>query len=238
MCIRDRHHPNLEAYTALIDGYGKAGMLHKALGPLKVMQARDVEPNEYSYPCLVGAMARCGKSEQANKLLAVMESDGVMPTTVTYNAFMAGILEGAPPPDESPSEEWAASGSGEFESEEQKLYNERVVDSLRLFTKMVKAKVSPNAITVSTIVESLGRCNPPRISEARSIADLLEQAADQLKPDVIRAARVDEGGRRDLDRIEYALGTIGKALILTDYSIDQEKDMDKLKAFRDSQRNN
>ena len=74
--------------------------------------------------------------------------------------------------------------------------------------------------------------------EARSIADLLEQAADQLKPDVIRAARVDEGGRRDLDRIEYALGTIGKALILTDYSIDQEKDMDKLKAFRDSQRNN
>ena len=76
------------------------------------------------------------------------------------------------------------------------------------------------------------------LSEAGSIADLLEQAADQFKPDVIRAARVDEGGRRDLDRIEYALGTIGKALILTDYSIDQEKDMDKLKAFRDSQRNN
>ena len=73
------------------------------------------------------------------------------------------------------------------------------------------------------------------LSEAGSIADLLEQAADQLNPDVIRAARVDEGGRRDLDRIEYALGTIGKALILTDYSIDQEKDMDKLKAFRDSQ---
>ena len=73
------------------------------------------------------------------------------------------------------------------------------------------------------------------LSEAGSIADLLEQAADQLKPDVIRAARVDEGGRRDLDRIEYALGTIGKALILTDYSIDQERDMDKLKAFRDSQ---
>ena len=73
------------------------------------------------------------------------------------------------------------------------------------------------------------------LSEAGSIADLLEQAADQFKPDVIRAARVDEGGRRDLERIEYALGTIGKALILTDYSIDQERDMDKLKAFRDSQ---
>ena len=35
---------------------------------------------------------------------------------------------------------------------------------------------------------------------------------------------------------EYALGTIGKALILTDYSIDEEKDIDKLKAFRESQK--
>ena len=32
------------------------------------------------------------------------------------------------------------------------------------------------------------------------------------------------------------LGTIGKALILTDYSIDEEKDIDKLKAFRESQK--
>ena len=31
-------------------------------------------------------------------------------------------------------------------------------------------------------------------------------------------------------------GTIGKALILTDYSIDEEKDIDKLKAFRESQK--
>ncbi len=73
------------------------------------------------------------------------------------------------------------------------------------------------------------------LSQARAIAELLEQAAEQLGPEVIRAARMDEDGRRDLDRMEYALGTIGKALILTDYSIDQEKDMDKLKAFRASQ---
>ena len=53
---------------------------------------------------------------------------------------------------------------------------------------------------------------------------------------MIRAARLDDDGRRDLDRIEYALGTIGKALILTDYSIDEEKDIDKLKAFRESQK--
>ena len=74
------------------------------------------------------------------------------------------------------------------------------------------------------------------LRQAGSIADSIEQLAGQLKPDVIRAARADADGRRDLDRIEYSLGTIGKALILTDYTIDQDKDIDKLNAFRQSQR--
>ena len=74
------------------------------------------------------------------------------------------------------------------------------------------------------------------LQQARSIAESMEALAEQLRPEVIRAARADAEGRRDLDRIEYALGTIGKALILTDYSIDEEKDIDKLKAFRESQK--
>ena len=73
------------------------------------------------------------------------------------------------------------------------------------------------------------------LRQAGSLADAIEQLADQLKPDVIRTARANADGRRDLDRIEYALGTIGKALILTDYTIDEDKDIDKLKAFRESQ---
>ena len=80
----------------------------------------------------------------------------------------------------------------------------------------------------------MGQTEP--LQQAKAIASALEQLADQLRPEVIRAARQDDDGRRDLDRIEYALGTIGKALILTDYSIDEEKDIDKLKAFRESQK--
>ncbi|MDA9868068.1 hypothetical protein N9C85_01395 [Synechococcus sp. AH-224-I15] len=71
------------------------------------------------------------------------------------------------------------------------------------------------------------------LDQARFIADEMENLADQLKPDVIRAARADEEGRKNLDRLEYALGTIGKALILTDYSVDEQKDLDKLEAFRE-----
>ena len=73
------------------------------------------------------------------------------------------------------------------------------------------------------------------LREATQLADAIEELAEKLLPEVIRAARKTEQGRRDLDRMEYALGTIGKALVLTDYTIDQEKDIDKLKAFRKSQ---
>ena len=75
------------------------------------------------------------------------------------------------------------------------------------------------------------------LREATQLADAIEDIAEKLIPEVIRAARKTEQGRRDLDRMEYALGTIGKALVLTDYTIDQEKDIDKLKAFRKSQTN-
>ena len=73
------------------------------------------------------------------------------------------------------------------------------------------------------------------LDQARALTEAIERIAADLTPDVIRAARETQEGRRDLDRMEYALGTIGKALVLTDYSIDHDKDMDKLKAFRAAQ---
>lgn len=73
------------------------------------------------------------------------------------------------------------------------------------------------------------------LDQARALTEAIERIAADLTPDVIRAARETQEGRRDLDRMEYALGTIGKALVLIDYSIDHEKDMDKLKAFRAAQ---
>ncbi|MBL6738845.1 MAG: hypothetical protein ISP81_01770 [Synechococcus sp. BS301-5m-G54] len=73
------------------------------------------------------------------------------------------------------------------------------------------------------------------LDQARALTEAIERIAADLTPDVIRAARETQEGRRDLDRMEYALGTIGKALVLTDYSIDHEKDMNKLKAFRAAQ---
>ena len=64
------------------------------------------------------------------------------------------------------------------------------------------------------------------------IAASMEQGAAALTPSVIRSARQSEEGTAAMQRMEDAIGTIGKALILTDFKLDQSKDLDKLKGFR------
>ena len=69
----------------------------------------------------------------------------------------------------------------------------------------------------------------------QEIAEAMENAAAAMTPDVIRSARTSEQGANQLQRMEDAIGTIGKALILTDFKLDQTKDLDKLKGFRSQQ---
>ena len=49
-------HPNIEAYTSLLDAYAKSGRLHKALNILQIMRKRGVRPNVYTYTCMIGAL--------------------------------------------------------------------------------------------------------------------------------------------------------------------------------------
>merc|ERR1711935_129113 len=50
---------------------------------------------------------------------------------------------------------------------------------------MMNAEVKPNAVTVATIVEGLGRCNPPRLIEAKTFTDRLDNLGYVPKNDLI-----------------------------------------------------
>lgn len=73
------------------------------------------------------------------------------------------------------------------------------------------------------------------LTTVEGLAAAMEAAAEALTPAVIRAARSSDPGAAQLQRMEDAIGTIGKALILTDFKLDQSKDLDKLKGFRAQQ---
>ncbi|KAL3799879.1 hypothetical protein ACHAW5_004391 [Stephanodiscus triporus] len=158
-------HPNVEAYTELIDGYAKDGQLENSLRVMQVMRKRDVTPNEYTYTCIVGALARNNKVRQARKMIdyaASLPSNGGkrMDLTPTYNAFISGLLSDNRDPN--------------AETTGQSSHAANMIEVLAVFQEMLGSKIYPNVVTVALVVDGLGRCNPPRCREARELVEHLE----------------------------------------------------------------
>ncbi|KAL7539040.1 hypothetical protein ACHAXR_008976 [Thalassiosira sp. AJA248-18] len=154
-------HPNVEAYTELLDGYAKDGQLENALRVMQLMDKRGVTPNEYTYTCMVGALARNNKVRQARKMINYAASTpstrggrrGVV-LTPTYNAFISGLLSS--------------------ESTGQSSHAANIVEVLGVLQEMQDSNIDPNVVTVALVVDGLGRCTPPRSKEARELVQHLE----------------------------------------------------------------
>ena len=155
-------HPNIEAYTELVDGYAKAGFLEKALGLMQIMRNRGVEPNEYTYTCIVGALARSNKVRQAKKMIEYALNLNLSRNKLTpiYNAFISGLL----------SDNW----SDNLESAGQASHAANVVEALSVLQEMQDMNIRPNVVTVSVVIDGLGRCNPPRCQDAKDLVQHLE----------------------------------------------------------------
>lgn len=161
------HHPNVEAYTELLDAYSKMKQLPKAIATLQTMRKRDVIPNEVTYTCLLGGFGRCRKTEQAKSTLQFMNSTNVRVTTKSYNALISGLVQWNTFSDYS-NEQLVSSDYNDQE------LDERVDEALKLLRHMIHRGVHPNDITVSVLVDALGRCVPPRLNEASVLVKNLE----------------------------------------------------------------
>mmetsp|Transcript_13049 Transcript_13049/g.26078 ORF Transcript_13049/g.26078 Transcript_13049/m.26078 type:complete len:1055 (+) Transcript_13049:229-3393(+) len=166
---KSRDHPNVEAYTELLDGYAKSSQLEKAVGVMQLMQKRGVEPNEYTYTCMVGAFARNNKTRQARKMIGyatemILSSSSSQrrrnTLTPTFNAFISGIL--------------TENSSSDTESKGQSSHAANVLEALEIVQEMQDLNISPNVVTVTLLIDGLGRCNPPRCQEAKDLVQHLE----------------------------------------------------------------
>jgi len=156
---RSTQHPNVEAYSHLLDGYAKSGDLEKALGVMKVMSRRQVPPIDPTYTAMMSALAKSGRVSAAIQLLDHMTSKGVRPTVITFNALMSGIVDGQVTP-----------RSFELGEESVKPQDNRLNDSVEhvveMLRRMINMGIRPDETTVAIMVDALGKCSPPRISEA------------------------------------------------------------------------
>ena len=157
-------HPNVEAYTQLLDGYAKSMQMDKALQIIRQMRERGVEPNEITYTCLIAGFGRMRNLEQATKTIEHMKAAGISPSCVVYNALISALVR------EDNEEDRSAQN-----------YVRGTVDdkdmdaALGVFRGMIRSGVRPNAVTVSTLISAMGNCSTPRIKEAKILIETLER---------------------------------------------------------------
>jgi len=161
MTVKDnkqRQHPNADGYTSLIEGFLKDGRLENAVATLKTMKNRNVQPNEYHYASLIGGLARQKKIVQAEKLLSHVQAVGIAPSSqrVIYNSLISGLIhkDYVLRPDD---------------------FDKCVDRAVSFLRDMIGAKVIPDANTVTVILDGFGRCQSPRIVEAVTLVEKLEQ---------------------------------------------------------------
>jgi leucine-rich PPR motif-containing protein len=146
-------HPNVDAYTGLLDAYAKSDQLDKAVATLKTMRQRKVDATEITYTCLIAGFGRNNKIGQALKMIDFMSSTGIKPSCAVYNALISALVE------DSTSDHNGSDGNVPFDT--------RVDQALKILKNMVQAGVKPDAITVSTLVAALGKCSSPRVDAAK-----------------------------------------------------------------------
>lgn len=149
---RHSEHPNVGAYTDLLDAYGKQGELKEAVQVFSTMRKRNVEPNIYTYGCMIASFGRKGQLERVRSMLDFMHSRDILPSVVIYNALISSLLE-----------------------TESGLLGQRIDQSLMIIDEMRKSGIIPNDVTASIIVKAMSRCSPPRITEASAFVEKLER---------------------------------------------------------------
>ena len=169
---RSRQHPNVEAYTELLDGYAKAGDLEKALSTLKLMRNRKVQPNEYTYSCVVGALARAKKVKQAHKLFGFMAATGVKPTAVVYNSFISGLTDRTDMMTTIDMDQPAPVVGWDDEDID---YEKAIGESIKVLRAMISAGVRPNISTVSILLEAFAKSSRPKTIEAQALVTKFEK---------------------------------------------------------------
>jgi len=90
-----RRHPNIEAYTELIDAYIKSNQLQKGLHLFYIMQAeRNVVPNEHTITVLVNGLAKIGNVKAVWKLIDYARYELKMErlSCIFFNAIFSGLL--------------------------------------------------------------------------------------------------------------------------------------------------
>jgi len=157
---RRERRPGVEAYTALVQGFARAGRLMEADELLRRMSRDGVEPNVYTYSTLIDGLAKGAQMDLAETAFAEMRRAKIKPSVVTYNSLLKGVVRG---------------------STDSECAREVLSRASALFERMREDGVAPDLVTYNTLVDACINAREP--TEAWNV--LREISESGLKPDVV-----------------------------------------------------
>ncbi|XP_077248916.1 pentatricopeptide repeat-containing protein At2g02980, chloroplastic-like [Tasmannia lanceolata] len=140
---------NLIAWSAMISGYARIGMVNEALSLFREMQKVDVRPDEVTMVSVISACAKAGALDLGRWVHAFIDKNGINLDVELSSALVdmyakCGCIEKAKTLfDEMPERDtkaWSAMVVGYA-------VHGLAEDALELFSRMEKAKVRPNHVT-------------------------------------------------------------------------------------------
>uniref|UniRef100_A0A0E0JQ76 DYW domain-containing protein n=1 Tax=Oryza punctata TaxID=4537 RepID=A0A0E0JQ76_ORYPU len=140
---------NLAAWSAMIGGYSRVGMVNEALGLFREMQAADVNPDEVTMVSVIAACAKAGALDLGRWVHAFIDKKGItvdleLSTALIDMYAKCGLIERAKgvfdAMVERDTKAWSAMIVG-------LAIHGLVEDALKLFSRMLELKVRPNNVT-------------------------------------------------------------------------------------------
>uniref|UniRef100_A0A0E0C9F8 Uncharacterized protein n=1 Tax=Oryza meridionalis TaxID=40149 RepID=A0A0E0C9F8_9ORYZ len=140
---------NYAAWSAMIGGYSRVGMVNEALGLFREMQAADVNPDEVTMVSVISACAKAGALDLGRWVHAFIDRKGItvdleLSTALIDMYAKCGLIERAKGVFDAMAERdtkaWSAMIVG-------LAIHGLVEDALKLFSRMLELKVRPNNVT-------------------------------------------------------------------------------------------
>jgi len=159
-----KFHPNVQAYTELIDGYAKTNKLAKSFEIFQLMLSKKIPPNEITMTCLLHGLALQKKVDSIWKLFEYMHQTlEISLTCITFNAILSGLLLLS---NSSTKEEELQN-----KQEDETFYNGRIDHVISFYKFMISYGIRPNETTISILIFGLSKCKPHRLEELDSIVN-------------------------------------------------------------------
>jgi pentatricopeptide repeat protein len=160
----NNRHPQVEAYTALLNGYSEAGMTEETLEIFALMNERNVPPTEVTFCCLLRTLGRQNDLAAATDAFNRMKAMDMIPSAKVYGALILGLLT---------ETTMTTTSSTSSSPDDETRRKSRLAGALETLQRMIEARCYPPTTLIAVIIDYMAKSRYPQVQDVLRLIDAL-----------------------------------------------------------------